>query len=75
MASSKIEQTYPAQLCLPLFMDRPIQILSVEQDGSDGLIVTFSDGTAAGYIVEELLNLRPNREPTKDRTNGEARQD
>jgi hypothetical protein len=36
-------------------------ISSVEQDGDDGLIVTFSDGTAAGYVVEELLDLRPVR--------------
>lgn len=36
-----------------------IQIHRVEQDGKDGVFVTFSDGTAAGYIVEELLALRP----------------
>jgi hypothetical protein len=40
-----------------------IQILTVERDGEDGLIVTFSDGTAAGYVVEELTELRPHREP------------
>ena len=39
-----------------------IQILSVEQDGKDGLIVTFSDGTTGTYVLEELLELRPNRE-------------
>jgi hypothetical protein len=37
----------------------PILIVSVEQDGIDGVIVRFSDGTAAGYVVEELLGLRP----------------
>lgn len=37
-------------------------ILRVEKDSEDGLIVTFSDGTIAGYVVEELLLLRPNRE-------------
>jgi hypothetical protein len=42
-------------------MDAPIHILTVEQDGHDGIIVTFSDGTTAGYIVEELLDLRPHR--------------
>ncbi|MGA3047887.1 MAG: hypothetical protein ABSD67_14750 [Terracidiphilus sp.] len=26
------------------------------------MIVTFSDGTIAGYVVEELLELRPQRE-------------
>jgi hypothetical protein len=41
--------------------DPLIRILSVEQDGDDGLIVTFSDGTTAGYVVEELLELRPVR--------------
>jgi hypothetical protein len=39
-----------------------ITISSVEQDGGDGLIVTFSDGTTAGYVVEELLELRPARQ-------------
>ena len=27
-----------------------------------GLILTFSDGTTGAYVVEELLELRPNRE-------------
>jgi hypothetical protein len=37
-------------------------IVSVKEDSSDGVWVTFSDGTAAGYVVEELLELRPVRE-------------
>jgi hypothetical protein len=41
----------------------PIRILTAELDGDDGLLVTFSDGTVAGYVVEELLELRPVREP------------
>jgi hypothetical protein len=46
-----------------LGMGEDIQhILRVEKDSEDGLIVTFSDGTIAGYVVEELLLLRPNRE-------------
>ena len=40
-------------------------IQGVEKDGRDGLIVTFSDGTTAGYVVEELLTMRPIREPVK----------
>jgi len=40
-------------------------IAQVEKDGHDGLLVTFSDGTTAGYIVEELLALRPIREPAQ----------
>ena len=39
-----------------------IEIVRVEKDGSDGLVVTFSDRTVAGYVVEELLQLRPCRE-------------
>ena len=39
-----------------------IRIVRVAQDGEDGILVTFSDGTTAGYIVEELLELRPIRE-------------
>lgn len=44
-------------------MDDSIQILAVERD-DDGLIVDFSDGTTAGYVIEELLELRPKRELT-----------
>jgi hypothetical protein len=42
-----------------------IRILTVERD-DDGLVVTFSDGTTAGYLVPELLNLRPYRLHTDD---------
>jgi hypothetical protein len=42
-----------------------IRILSVEKDGEDGLIVAFSDGTTGAYVVEELLRLRPCRQPDK----------
>jgi len=43
-------------------MAKNIKILSVELEEDDGLLVTFSDGTVAGYVVEELLELRPHRE-------------
>jgi hypothetical protein len=43
-------------------MPEPIFMLTIEKDGGDGLIVTFSDGTTAGYVAEELLKLRPHRE-------------
>jgi hypothetical protein len=42
------------------------RILKVEMDSDDGLIVTFSDGTRAGYVVEELLLLRPHREAVRE---------
>jgi hypothetical protein len=42
-----------------------IRILTTELDGDDGMLVTFSDGTTGGYVVEELLKLRPVRERTK----------
>jgi hypothetical protein len=45
-------------------MTNSVQILVAEMDGKDGVFVTFSDGTKAGYVVEELLELRPKREPT-----------
>jgi len=51
------------RLCLML---RKTTILSVERDGEDGLIVTFSDGTLGAYVAEELLELRPVREPSDD---------
>jgi hypothetical protein len=47
-------------------MPEAIQILTVEKDDGDGLITTFSDGTTAGYVAEELLELRPKRELTED---------
>jgi hypothetical protein len=43
-------------------MSVEIHMLAVELDGNDGLIVTFSDGTTGGYVIEELLMLRPVRE-------------
>jgi hypothetical protein len=47
-------------------MAEPIQILTAERDGEDGLLVTFSDGTTAGYVAEELLELRQFRDPTEE---------
>jgi hypothetical protein len=46
-------------------MSDEIQMLAVELDGKDGLVVTFSDGTTGGYVIEELLALRPIRERVK----------
>jgi hypothetical protein len=46
--------------------DKTTHILKVEKDAEDGLTVTFSDGTKAGYVVEELLLLRPIREAVKE---------
>jgi hypothetical protein len=39
-----------------------LKITTVEKDDGDGMIVTFSDGTTAGYVAEELVKLRPVRE-------------
>jgi hypothetical protein len=50
---------------IPVMDDNSIRILIVEPD-ADGLVVTFSDGTTAGYLVEELLGLRPHRLHTAD---------
>jgi hypothetical protein len=38
------------------------KIIRAEVDLDDGLLVTFSDNTVAGYVVEELLELRPIRD-------------
>ena len=43
-----------------------IEIIDVQKDGVDGILVSFSDGTVAGYVVEELLELRPEREKIMD---------
>jgi len=47
-------------------MTEQIELLTVEKDDGDGFIATFSDGTTAGYVAEELLELRPQRELTGD---------
>ena len=53
-------------------MDEQIQILNVERYGEDGLILIFSDRTTAGYITEELLELRPFREPVESKRSDAA---
>lgn len=35
-------------------MDTEISLLTVKLDGGDGFMATFSDGTTAGYVIEEL---------------------
>jgi len=52
---TNIEQTPARKWDRLSNMSGEIHILKVEQDGEDGLIVTFSDGTTCGYVVEELL--------------------
>ena len=49
-----------------------VRLLAVELDGDDGLVVTFSDGTTGGYVVEELLELRPIRERVRVRKGQKA---
>jgi hypothetical protein len=46
-------------------MENKIRFARVELDGDDGLLVFFSDETSTGYVVEELLELRPYRETVK----------
>lgn len=62
---SKTIQTADHSSGKVLLMREQIQILTVEKDDGDGLIATFSDGTTAGYVAEELLELRPKRELTE----------
>jgi hypothetical protein len=64
---SNVEQPAVSSTCNSLRMNDEIQILAVELDGKDGLVVTFSDGTTGGYVIEELLALRPIRERMKIR--------
>ncbi len=52
-----------------------ISIIKAEMDGRDGIIVTFSDLTAAGYVVEELLELRPIRERIRTQAKGRRAQE
>ena len=46
-------------------MVHPITIIKAEVDYPDGVILSFSDGTTAAFLVEEMLELRPYREPTE----------
>ena len=39
-----------------------LRMVSVEHDGTDGLIVTYANGTVAAYVAEELVKSRPFRE-------------
>ncbi len=50
-------------LCLMRKPFHLVEIVDVAQFESYGLVVTFSDGTQANYVVEELLRLRPYRAP------------
>ena len=53
-------------------MRTTITISSVELDGDDGVFLTFSDGTNAGYVIEELLSLRPYRDRAEDTSKNPA---
>jgi hypothetical protein len=41
---------------------KELRVVEVQKDGTDGILVAFSDGTVAGYVLEELIELRPFRE-------------
>ena len=72
---SKSIHTLPAEREYILSMAAvTIRILTTENDGDDGLIVTFSDGTTGAYVVEELLELRPVRERVKIETSKAAKE-
>jgi hypothetical protein len=44
-------------------MSQRIEVVEVDREDGDYVIVSFSDGTCAKYTVDELLALRPHREP------------
>ena len=48
-------------------MPEQIRILTVERDCDDGLIVTFSDGTSAAYVTDELIELDRSGNQSKHR--------
>ena len=60
---SKTRQETTANRHIVLVMVNLVTISDVAKDGEDGVLVTFSDGTTSGYVVEELLLLRPVRQP------------
>jgi hypothetical protein len=67
-----LDQISQGQSWFPLRMKSSIKILTVTQDGRDGIILGFSDGTTGGYVVEELLKLRPKREWTEPLPKGKG---
>ena len=60
--SNSEQSACPASGYTTFMSDAPIRILAVDVEAG-GLFVTFSDGTSAGFVIEELLDLRPYREP------------
>ena len=60
-------QSAIASVCTFSAMEDRVRLLAVELDGDDGLVVTFSDGTIGAYVAEELLELRPYRERSRNR--------
>ena len=67
-----VESILTLFMCEIACMIDEIRILQVELDGVDGVVVTFSDGTSGGYVVEELLELRPVRERTETNDNSRS---
>ena len=51
-------------LPFPKLKQKPLSpaIITVSRHGLYGLVITFTDGTYAKYVVEELLELRPHRD-------------
>jgi hypothetical protein len=62
---SNSEQSPIFPMCNSRRVNDGIHVLAVELDGDVGLVVTFSDGTTGGYVIEELLQLGPVRERVK----------
>lgn len=48
-------------------MTDSIRITDVEQDGEDGLIMTFSDRTTGAYVVKELQSCDPSDSQLRSR--------
>jgi len=47
-------------------MKTQIDVIEVERIEGCGILVTFSDGTLAAYVAEELRALRPYRAPIEN---------
>lgn len=52
-----------------------IHFAKVEQEGEHWVLVTFSDGTIAGFVGEEQMALRPSREKASETTQHAVRVD
>ena len=61
---AKVGVVIGTPLQFPRLRQKPLSpgIVTITRQSAYGFLITFSDGTYARYVVEELLELRPHRD-------------